>query len=85
MHDTLQRLAISFALAMTLIAIGHSIDSWEFWCVLALLISSNYLHYRDGYETGVVSGMEVIADMTEEQRADRIRTVKAVQAEADEQ
>jgi hypothetical protein len=70
---------------MTLLAIGHPIGSWEFWCILALLMSSNYLHYRDGFETGVVHGMEIIADMTDAQRADMIKTVKAVQAEVDKQ
>ena len=85
MHDNLQRLAIAFALSMTLLAIGHPIGSWEFWCILALLMSSNYLHYRDGFETGVVHGMEIIADMTDAQRADMIKTVKAGQAEVDKQ
>jgi hypothetical protein len=60
------------------------VDSWQFWCVLALLLASNHIHYRDGFETGVVAGMETFADMTEAQRADIIRTVKAVQQEQDQ-
>ena len=85
MHDNLQRIAIALALGLALVAMGHALDSWEFWCILGLMWSSNYLHYRDGFETGVVHGMEIIADMTEEQRVDLIKTVKAVQAEAEEQ
>jgi len=84
MHDTLQRLAISLSLALVLLVTGLGVDSWEFWCVLALLLASNHIHYKDGFETGVVHGMEIIADMTEAQRVDLIRTVKAVQAEQDE-
>lgn len=81
MHDTLQRFAVSLSLGLVLLAIGHSIDSWEFWCILALLLASNHIHYRDGFETGVVHGMEIIADMTEAERVDLIRTVRAVQQE----
>lgn len=84
MMDTLQRLALSVTLGLALMVMGHPVDSWEFWCVLALLLASNHVHYRDGFETGVVAGMEIIADMTEEQRVDLIRTVRAVQAENDE-
>ena len=81
MNDTLQRVAIALTLGVALVAMGHNFDTWEFWCILALLWASNHLHYKDGFETGVVHGMEIIADMTEEQRVDLIKTVKAVQAE----
>ncbi len=81
MNDNLQRVAIALTLGLALVAMGHTIDSWEFWSVLLLLWASNFLNYRDGFETGVVHGMEILADMTEEQRADLIKTVKAVQAE----
>ena len=84
MHDTLQRIAVSIALGLVLLVMGHPVDSWEFWCVLALLLASNHIHYRDGFETGVVAGMETFVDMTEAQRVDLIKTVKAVQAELDE-
>lgn len=84
MHDNLQRLAIALVLGLALMAMGHTVTSWEFWSVLALLWASNYLHYRDGFETGVVHGMEIIADMTEAQRMDLIRTVRAVQQEHDQ-
>ena len=84
MHDTLQRIAVSLALGLVLLVIGHPVDTWEFWCIIALLLASNHIHYKDGFETGVVAGMEIFADMTEEQRQDLIRTVRAVQAEHDE-
>ena len=84
MHDNLQRLAIALVLGLALMAMGHTVTSWEFWSVLARLWASNYLHDRDGFETGVVHGMEIIADMTEAQRMDLIRTVRAVQQEHDQ-
>jgi len=84
MHDTLQRVAISLSLGLVLMVTGMGVDSWQFWCVLALLLTSNHIHYQDGFETGVVHGMEVIADMTEEQRVDLIRTVRAAQQEQDQ-
>lgn len=84
MHDALQRIAVSLALGLVLLVVGHPVDSWEFWCILALLLASNHIHYRDGFETGVVHGMEIIADMTEAQRTDLIKTVRAVQQEQDQ-
>jgi len=81
MNETLQRLAIALTLGLALVAMGHNIDTWEFWCVLALLWTSNFIHYRDGVETGVSQAVEMWVDMTEEQRKDMIELVLKVRAE----
>jgi hypothetical protein len=81
MMDQLQRLAISLTLGLALMAMGHNIDSWEFWCVLALLLVSNFMHYRDGQELGVATAIEMWVDMTEQQRVDMIKLVKEARAE----
>jgi len=81
MNDYLQRIAIAATLGIALVAMGHNIDTWEFWCVIALLWTSNFIHYRDGVETGVSTAMEMWVDMTDEQRKDMIDLVTRVRAE----
>ena len=81
MNEQLQRAAIAITLGLALVAMGHPIDTWEFWCVLALLWTSNFLAYRDGVETGVSSAMEMWVDMTDEQRTDMIDLVTKVRQE----
>jgi hypothetical protein len=81
MNDLLQRLAIALTLGLALVAMGHSIDSWEFWCVLALLWVSNFLSYRDGVESGVSTAVEMWVDMTEQQRTEMIELVIKTRAE----
>jgi hypothetical protein len=81
MNEHLQRLAIALTLGLALVAMGHNIDSWEFWTVLAMLWTSNYLTYRDGVESGVATAVEMWVDMTEEQRKDMIEVVTRARAE----
>jgi hypothetical protein len=81
MNETLQRIAITITLGLALVTMGHTIDSWEFWTVLAMLLVSNWLHYMDGVETGVSNAVEMWVDMTEEQRKDMIELVSKARAE----
>ena len=81
MNETLQRLAIATTLGLALVAMGHTIDTWEFWCIFAMMMCSNLLHYRDGVETGVSTAVEMWVDMTEEQRREMIDLVTRVRAE----
>jgi len=81
MNETLQRIAIAVTLGLALVTMGHSIDSWEFWCIIALLWTSNFIHYKDGVETGVSQAVEMWVDMTEEQRKEMIDLVIKVRAE----
>jgi hypothetical protein len=75
MNETLQRIAIAATLGLALYAMGHNIDTWEFWAIIALLWTSNFLHYQDGVETGVSTAMEMWVDMTDEQRREMIDLV----------
>jgi len=81
MNEHLQRIAIAVTLGLALVAMGHYIDSWEFWCILALLWTSNFLHYKDGVESGVATAVEMWVDMTEEQRKDMIDLVTKARQE----
>jgi hypothetical protein len=81
MNENLQRIAIAVTLGIALYAMGHNVDTWEFWAIIALLWTSNFLHYQDGVETGVSTAMEMWVDMTEQQRTDMIDLVTKVRAE----
>jgi len=81
MNETLQRIAITLTLGLALVAMGHTVDSWEFWTVLAMLLVSNYLHYIDGVESGVATAVEMWVDMTEQQRTEMIELVTRARAE----
>jgi len=81
MNETLQRIAIALTLGLALVAMGHNIDSWEFWTVLVMLWVSNFLSYKDGVESGVSTAVEMWVDMTEEQRKDMIDLVTRARAE----
>ena len=81
MNETLQRIAIATTLGLSLVAMGHTIDTWEFWAIIAMMLCSNFLHYRDGVETGVGQAVEMWVDMTEEQRKEMIELVVKVRAE----
>lgn len=49
----IERLATWAALGITLSALGHSIDSWGFWCVIVLFWAISYLAYQEGREQGI--------------------------------
>jgi hypothetical protein len=83
MMETLQRIAIAAGLGLVLDTAGAHLDTPWFWCVLALFCVSNYIERTGGFEVGVAQGIEMIADMTEQQRADVIALVKAAQKEED--
>jgi len=81
MNETLQRIAITLTLGLALVAMGHTIDTWEFWAVIAMMLVSNWLHYMDGVETGVAQAVEMWVDMTDEQRTEMIELVTRARAE----
>jgi hypothetical protein len=79
--EYLQRIAIAVTLGLALTAMDHGIDTWEFWTVLAMLLVSNWLHFKDGVETGVAQAIEMWVDMTDEQRREMIELVIKTRAE----
>ena len=70
MNETLQRLAIALTLGLALVAMGHNIDTWEFWAITALFIAYGWLKTAEGVEQGVAMGIEIYTKMTPEQRAE---------------
>jgi len=79
MNEHLQRIAIYAALGAVLSSMGAQWDTALFWCVLALFWISNWLERREGLEVGIASGIEMIADMTEQQRTEVIALIKQAQ------
>jgi hypothetical protein len=83
MNEYLQRMAIYGAMGIVLASVDLHWDMPVFWCTLALFWLSNYLERREGLEVGIASGIEMMADMTDEQRNEVIALVKQAQKDDD--
>ena len=70
------RLVLYMTLGLLTTALGWTWDSWEFWSVMGLFISSDYLSRQQGYEQGIVSGMSAYCRATEQQRRDSDKIIK---------
>ena len=81
MIDSLQRAALALTLGLVLITMGLGIDSWEFWSIMAMLLCSNYLQFVQGVEQGVVTTMDMIADLDDAQRTELLDLVRKVREE----
>ena len=81
MNENIQRAVLALTLGLVLVAMGHYWDSWEFWSVLALFLTSNYLNYVSGVEIGVATAVEMWVDMTEEQRKEMTELVTQARME----
>jgi thiamine transporter ThiT len=65
----IERIAVYAALALVLSAVNAHWDTWQFWCILALMWASDVLAGRQGFELGVAQGMNAYSHATAEQRA----------------
>ena len=83
MNEYLQRIAVYAALGVVMTSVDLHWDTPAFWCTLALFWTSNYLERREGLEVGIASGIEMLADMTDEQRNEVIALVKQAQKDDD--
>ena len=70
------RLVLYATLGAVLSALGFEWDTWQFLCVMALFVCSDYLSREQGYELGVVMGMTAYSRATEQQRADLDKIIK---------
>ena len=83
MNEYLQRIAVYAALGLVLSGAEVHYDDLAFWCTLALFWTSNYLVRKEAYEVGVSSGIEMMTDMSDEQRAEVMALVKEAQKDDD--
>ena len=83
MNEHLQRIAVYGALGLVLSAVEVTYDTWAFWCVAALFWASNYLERKDAFEVGLSNGIEMMTDMTEQQRNEVMALVKEAQKDDD--
>jgi hypothetical protein len=58
-------------------------DDWGFWQVVALFIASDFMARRQGQETGLAQGIELMTDMTPEQREEVMALVRAAQEDTE--
>jgi hypothetical protein len=84
MIDNLQQWGITFALGAVLWVMDIHVDDVNFWCIIALTVASNIVNFQQGVEQGVVSTMDMVADLSEHQRDELLSMVRKVRAEATE-
>ena len=83
MNEYLQRIAIYAALGLVLASVDIHWDNPALWCTLVLFWLSNYLQRREGLEVGIASGIEMMTDMSEQQRNEVMALVKEAQKDDD--
>ena len=81
MIQNLQQWGITIALGAVLWVMDIHVDDVNFWCIIALTVASNIVNFQQGVEQGVVSTMDMIADMGEHQRDELLSMVRKVRAE----
>ena len=81
MNTSLQQWAITFALGAVLWVMDIHVDDVNFWCIIALTVASNIVNFHQGVEQGVVSTMDMMADMTQAQRDELLSMVLKVREE----
>ncbi len=75
----IQRLVLWATLGMLCSALGYTISSWEFWCLLAMFWAVQQLAHRDGYEVGVAQGVQIYMKMTTEQQEELKNKLKELE------
>jgi len=81
MIQNLQQWGITFALGAVLWVMDIHVDDVNFWCIMALMVCSNIVNFQQGVEQGVVSTMDMMADMTDAQRTELLTLVLKVREE----
>ena len=84
MNEYLQRIAVYAALGLVLASVDIHWDNLALWCILVLFWLSNYLVHKDAFEVGLSTGIEMMTDMSDEQRAEVMALVKDAQKEDNE-
>lgn len=70
------KLVLYSALATVCSALGFGITSAEFWCFVGLFWCADVLGRQDGFQTGLVHGMDTYRKMSTEQREDVDRILR---------
>jgi len=83
MIQNLQQWGITFALGAVLWVMDIQVDDVNFWCIIALTVASNIVNFQQGVEQGVVSTMDMVADMSEHQRDELLSMVRKVREDTE--
>ena len=78
-----QRIALYTTLGLVLMSVDLSYEQVGFWCIVALYLANEHVTGRQCFERGVATGIEMMTDMTEQQRAEVMALVKEAQKDDD--
>lgn len=83
MIQNLQQWGITIALGAVLWVMDIQVDDVNFWCIIALTVASNIVNFQQGVEQGVVSTMDMVADMSDAQRTELLTLVRKVREDTE--
>lgn len=75
----IQRIALYATLGMLLNALGHTWDSWEFWCVLGLFWACDLIARREQHEQSYVQGILMFIALDEAQQQQLVKAIQQVE------
>ena len=74
-----QRLALYATLGLVLNSLDLNYEQVGFWCIVALYLANEHVQRRQGFELGMATGIEMMTDMTDEQRNEVMALIKQAQ------
>ena len=80
----LTRIALYATLGLLCATLELHWDTWGLWCVMGLFFAADTIARREAFEVGVAQGIEMMTDMSDEQRAEVMALVKQAQKEDNE-
>ena len=77
------RIALYATLGVLCNSLELAWDTTGFWSIIAVFLAADWLARREGFEVGIAQGIEMMTDMTEQQRNDVMALVKQAQQDDD--
>ena len=75
----IQRIALYATMGMLLNALGHTWDSWGFWCVLAMFWSSELITRREQHEQSYVQGILMFIALDAQQQQQLVKAIQQLE------
>lgn len=76
----IQRIALYATMGMLLNALGHTWDSWGFWCVLVMFWGSDLIARMEQHQQSYVEGILMYIQLPVDQQQELVTAIKQVES-----
>jgi hypothetical protein len=76
----IQRIALYATMGMLLNALGHTWDSWGFWCVLAMFWGSELITRMEQHQQSYVEGILMYIQLPVDKQQELVTAIKQVES-----